>query len=393
MRVSLIIAGGGGSARFKASLKKKSVLAQAQSKLFLPLDGQWVIERSLRAFESMPGISEVILTLPKAEIKTARKKLQPFPKLKVIAGGSSRAESVWNGIKASSKTSDWIMVHDGARPLVSRENIQRLISFAKGKKAVLLAKPVVATLKESFDGSTVHKTIDRKNIYEAETPQLVQKKLLVQAYKRNKNAFQATDEASLVEDLGVTVNVLPSTSWNPKITHFEDFLLAEAYLTKGKALRTGLGRDLHRLVEGRKLIIGGIHIPSDKGSLGHSDGDVLLHAISDAILGTIGQGDIGDWFSDKNQKLKGMDSSLILKKVLEKARSSGWMPDHVDSVIILEKPKLGNYKTKIARNLARLLNLPVEQVSVKAKTMEGLGPEGQGLALSCETIVTMKRSQ
>lgn len=391
MRVSLIIAGGGRSTRFKASVKSKKGLC---SKLFLPLAGQIVLKRTLQAFEGISSIVEIILTLPSSEMKNARKLFSSFPKLKIIQGGKTRAESVWKGVSVSSKASDWIMVHDGARPLVSKEDVKRLLKFAKSKKAVILARKSIATIKESHNENQILKTLDRSKLYEAETPQIAKRELLLKAYETRSEAFHATDEASLIEAIGEPVNLLLSSNWNPKITHFDDLLLAEAYLLKGKQImRTGFGRDLHRLVAGRKLMIGGIQIPYEKGSLGHSDGDVLLHSVSDAILGAISAGDIGDYFSNKDPKIKGIKSRVILENVLGKAKRQGWCPEHVDSVITLEKPKLGSYKNKIAKNLARLLQLSENQVSVKAKTMEGLGPEGQGLAISCEAIVTLKRSE
>ncbi len=155
-------------------------------------------------------------------------------------------------------------------------------------------------------------------------------------------------------------------------------------------MRVGIGYDIHALVKGRRLMLGGVEIPYPKGLLGHSDGDALLHAVSDAVLGAIGAGDIGEWFSDKNPKTKNIASSKILRAVLDDAAKRGWKIEHLDSVILLEKPKLGEMKKKIRANLAALLGLEEEAVSVKAKTAEGLGPEGEGLAVTCEALVTVR---
>jgi 2-C-methyl-D-erythritol 2,4-cyclodiphosphate synthase len=152
----------------------------------------------------------------------------------------------------------------------------------------------------------------------------------------------------------------------------------------------GFGRDTHRLVLGRKFYLGGVRIPFEKGAIGHSDGDALLHALSDAILGGVGAGDIGEWFSDKNPRYKNIRSEIILKKVLSEAKKRGWAPFHVDTVVILERPRLTAYKPAIRKKMAGLLELEETSVSVKAKTQEGLGPEGQGLAVTCEVIVTLR---
>ncbi|MDD5225845.1 MAG: 2-C-methyl-D-erythritol 2,4-cyclodiphosphate synthase, partial [Candidatus Omnitrophica bacterium] len=156
-------------------------------------------------------------------------------------------------------------------------------------------------------------------------------------------------------------------------------------------VRVGIGFDTHRLVKGRKLWLGGVNIPSPKGALGHSDGDALLHVVSDAILGAIGGGDIGEWFSDKDKRWKNMKSSIILTTVLAEAKRRGWIPYHVDSNIILESPKLGTHKQKIRKNVAKLLGISAQDVSIKARTREGLGPEGEGLAVTCEGVVSMRK--
>ena len=155
------------------------------------------------------------------------------------------------------------------------------------------------------------------------------------------------------------------------------------------SFRIGLGRDTHRLVAGRKFYLGGVRIPFEKGALGHSDGDALLHAAADALLGAVGSGDIGEWFSDRNPRFKGLRSEKILKTVLEEVRRKGWAPACLDTVILLEKPRLGPHKKVIRAHLAKLLGLAEDCVSVKAKTLEGLGPEGQGLAVTCEALVTL----
>ncbi len=260
---------------------------------------------------------------------------------------------------------------------------------------MILARKVVPTLKKVLtEDHRIQGTVDRNSLYEAETPQLVGREVLLKAYRENPRALEATDEASLLEMIGARVRVLPHQDWNPKLTTLSDFLLAKAMIEKNKPseTRVGIGFDTHRLMKGRKLYLGGLRIPSEKGSLGHSDGDALLHAITDAILGVLGAGDIGDWFSDRDARWKNIRSEKLLLKVLKEALRQGWIPYHIDSNIILEKPKLGIWKEKIQKKIAKMLGLCVENISVKARTREGLGPEGEGLAVTCEAVVSMRRN-
>lgn len=392
MQASLIVAAGGSSSRFRQSLAgKKNAPAKAdESKLYLPLAGKPVLVRSLEAFQQLSQIKETVVTVPQGQEKfvSGLMKEHGLKKVKVVRGGDSRAESVWNGIKASGR-SPWIMVHDGARPLVTKESIEKMLKAAEGNDGVLLARKVVPTIKEASQDGRILRTIDRSNLYEAETPQLVKRAILEKAYKRG-DAFKFTDEASLAESVNAKMKVVVHDGWNPKITTVHDYKLAQSYLA-GESTRTGFGRDIHKLVEGRKMILGGIVIPFEKGPLGHSDGDALLHAIADAILGGMGAGDIGEWFSDRDPKHKNIASTKIVEAIMKEASAKGYEMRHVDTVIVLERPKLSPYKQVIKQSIAKLLKLPLENVSVKAKTAEGFGPEGQGLAVSCEAMVTMRK--
>ena len=172
-----------------------------------------------------------------------------------------------------------------------------------------------------------------------------------------------------------------------------DHQLAEAYLAHGQAaeIRTGMGKDIHRLVDGRKFILGGVRLRSKKGPLGHSDGDALLHAVTDAVLGVLGEGDIGDWYSDRSRRFKNISSAVMLQKVLKRSAALGWKLRHADTITFLESPRLGTMKLKIKKMLARLLGISESAVSVKAKTMEGFGAVGSGDAVACEALVTMER--
>lgn len=393
MGASLIIAAGGSGSRFLKTLRSSSKTAGSfPSKLFYPLAGKPLLEHTLAAFQENPRIQETVIAAPRGVenfIRALAKKNQ-WHSVKVVRGGETRAQSVWNALQKSNSKNKVVLVHDGARPFITAENLERLFEATQKHDAILLGKKVVPTIKEINSEGVVKRTIDRNFLVEAETPQVMKRDLLERAYREVPQAFQVTDEASLVEALGAPVHVVTHEGWNPKITTYKDFELAEAYLNQNRPTRTGFGRDTHRLVPKRKFWLGGLVIPHDKGPQGHSDGDALIHAVIDAILGAMGKGDIGDWFSDQDAKFKNIASSKMLKKVLEETKTAGFQIQHVDTVVILEKPKLGTYKKQMKQHLAKLLDLREDAVSIKAKTAEGLGPEGEGLAITCEAVVTIK---
>lgn len=402
MRVSLIIPAAGLSERFYKSLFKTHQLGSqtsspCRSKLLYLLNGEPILLKTLKVFLQIPQIQEIILVVNagmRAEVKNLFRPVKNF-RIMIVNGGKTRAASVWNALQKTSPRCDWIMIHDGARPLVKPEAIRKVLTEALGWDGVILAKKVVPTIKRVLtEDGHISETVDRSTLYEAETPQLVRRDILFQAYRKNPRAMEATDEAGILEMIGARVRVVSHEDWNPKLTTLPDLLMAKALEEKNQApvFRVGIGFDTHRLVKGRKLYLGGIVIPFSKGSLGHSDGDALLHAIADAILGVMGAGDIGEWFSDQDPKYMNIRSTKILGKVLEEAARQGWVPYHVDTNIILEKPKLLSWKPKIRKSIAQYLGLAEKDVSIKARTREGLGPEGEGLAVTCQAIVAMKRN-
>ncbi len=391
MRASLIVAAGGSGSRFKKKSSKSH-----RNKLFSSLNGKPVLVHALSAFQKVPEITETVVAIPPRAAPLLGRFVRQFKlkRVKWVGGGKTRAESVWKALRKTHAKNPWVLVHEGARPFFSPDSLRKLFQAAGDEiDGAILAKKVVPTIKEAASDGRIRRTVDRTALYEAETPQLVRRSILEKAYAENPKALEATDEAGLLESVRGRVKVVPHDAWNPKITTVQDFELAEACLEKGRGVRTGFGRDTHRLVKGRKFYLGGIKIPFEKGPLGHSDGDALLHAICDAMLGAAGMRDIGDWFSDKNPKFKNIASRRILTTILKKIRENGWVPEHLDTVILLEKPKLGRTKQKIRRSVARLLTLSEDAVSIKAKTAEGLGPEGEGLAVTCEAIVTMSYSK
>ncbi|MDP3919684.1 MAG: 2-C-methyl-D-erythritol 2,4-cyclodiphosphate synthase [Candidatus Omnitrophota bacterium] len=399
MRASLIVAAGGSGLRFLKGLRSKGARFRKKpvSKIFFPLQGRSVLARSLTPFTEIPFIREIILAVPPNSVKDVKKLLQrgDFHGVKLVAGGATRAASVLSALNKANRRHDWIIVHDAARPFVRPQAIRKLFASVRDTDGAILGKRVVPTIKRvTSTRRVIESTVDRSHLFEAETPQLVRRSVLLRAYRDNPNALRATDEASLLESIGAKVKVVPHEGWNPKITTVEDLELAEAVLAKQypDETRVGFGRDTHRLVAGRKFYLGGIRISAEAGPLGHSDGDALLHAVIDAILGVTGEGDIGDWFSDKTKKWKGIRSAKMLQAVLRKSTELGWKVMHVDTVISLERPRLGKMKLVIKKKLAGLLGIERGRVSIKAKSSEGLGAIGEGLAIHCEAVVSMRKA-
>lgn len=390
MKISVIIPAAGRGTRFDLQQFEKS-----PTKLFVPLQGKPVLAHTLAAFQDISRVDETIVAVSPDTEPLVRDivRQHKLKSVKIVQGRATRAESVWNALKKVNPEILWVMVHDGARPLISRYSIEQLMGALSDHDGVILATRVIPTIKEASWNTRILRTVDRKRLYEAETPQFLRKSVLEAAYLQVQNPYDFTDEASLLEAIGADVCVCVHEKWNPKLTTLEDLKKAEAYLAFDQAgtVQYGLGRDLHRLVKGRKLMLGGILIPGPMGSLGHSDGDALLHAIADAILGAMAAGDIGEWFSDKNPEYKGKSSAYFIRKVMSEAQQKGYRIQHVDTVIHLEKPKLGPLKHKMALQVAKLLGLAANQVSIKAKTMEGLGEIGRGTAVAAEAIVTVRK--
>jgi len=402
MRITLIIAAGGSGSRFKAGLSAKITRAEKPpaTKLFYPLGGMPLLLKTLLAFQGISEIKETIVALPQGVDREVKGWVAAHGLRGVtcVRGGQTRAESVQRALKKSSSKQSWVMIHDGARPFIKAETVKRLTVQAEKESwdACLLAKKVVPTIKQSHPGKTqVALTLDRSRLYEAETPQFFRRTSLLKAY-RNLSKFNEspTDEASLMEAAGYPVHLVASDDWNPKITTMADFELAESVIRgkEGMLTRTGFGSDTHRLIEGRPFWLGGLRLKSEVGPLGHSDGDALLHALIDALLGAAALGDIGDFFSDKSSKNKDRSSASMLKIALELLLKKGWKPLQIDAVIHLERPRLGPVKKQIVQQISKLLGIPIDCVSVKAKTFEGDGTGGAGLLVRSEVLAVIQRS-
>lgn len=362
-------------------------------KAFAVIGGEPLISHALRAFQDCPQVDEIVLVVRRDEIASARELVESrgFSKVKSITpGGEVRQDSVRNGLAEVSPDSEIIAIHDGARPLVTQEIIASTIEAADTDGAAIAAVPVIDTIKSSLDGVFVTSTLDRQTLYAVQTPQTFQRSIITEAYGRAyADCYYGTDDASLVERLGIPVRIVRGSYENIKVTTPTDLRIAESLLRQS-AIRIGHGYDVHRFSPGRKLFLGGVEFPGD-GLLGHSDADVLLHAVADAVLGAAGAGDIGHLFPDTDPAYKNARSMDLLATVGEVVGKLGWAVGNIDVTLIAQKPKIAGHTPTMQANIARALGIDPRQVSVKGKTAEGLGPIGESLGIECHAVALLIR--
>lgn len=370
---AVIVAGGSGS-------------RMGRPKQMLPLGAKPVLVRTVEAFLQAPEIKEIVVVTPSENRAELQKR---FPGIVFADPGKTRLLSVKNGFLKTSAASQLVAVHDGARPLVEPAHISACLQAARQYGAAVLAVPVKDTVKVC-EGGFVQNTLDRAVLWAAQTPQCYRRPVLAEALEKFGQEEGATDESQLVEKLGIKVRVVPSSYKNNKITTPEDLIFAEALLENSVIYRTGFGFDLHRLEPGRKLFIGGAEIPHTKGFLGHSDGDLVLHALCDAVLGALCAGEIGILFPPTDESIKGISSVKIVKKVLEIVRSHHAQIEHIDATIITQEPKIKPHYETVRKSLAEVFEMPLENVSFKSKSHEHVGEIGRGEAAMCHAVATLK---
>lgn len=370
---AVIVAGGSGS-------------RMGRPKQMLPLGAKPVLVRTVEAFLQTPEIKEIVVVTPPENRAELQKR---FPGIVFADPGKTRLLSVKNGFLKTSAASQLVAVHDGARPLVEPAHISACLQAARQYGAAVLAVPVKDTVKVC-EGGFVQNTLDRAVLWAAQTPQCYRRPVLAEALEEFGQEEGATDESQLVEKLGIKVRVVPSSYKNNKITTPEDLIFAEALLENSVIYRTGFGFDLHRLEPGRKLFIGGAEIPHTKGFLGHSDGDLVLHALCDAVLGALCAGEIGILFPPTDESIKGISSVKIVKKVLEIVRARHAQIEHIDATIITQEPKIKPHYETVRKSLAEVFEMPLENVSFKSKSHEHVGEIGRGEAAMCHAVATLK---
>jgi len=385
MHVAAIIAAGGRGERLGADRPKQ----------FLEIGGHSILELSVAALAACDRIQEIVVALPQDHVDAGTKALKAAitRPVTVVAGGPRRQDSVANAFAKASKDVDIVLVHDAARPFVTRDVIDRAINGAQQHGAAIAAIGVRDTVKQTgeaaADGSRlIRATIARDSVFLAQTPQAFRRDILARALDEGQGV-DATDEAMLVERLGVPVHVVEGDARNVKITTPEDLAAAQAAALQTRLIRIGNGYDLHRLVACRPVILAGVTIPFDLGLDGHSDADIVCHAVTDAILGAAGAGDIGRMFPDTDPKWKGADSIALLTGAAARVREAGYRVSNVDVTVIAQQPKLLPHLDAMRANLAAALGVDPSAVSVKGKTNEGVDSMGRGESMSCHAVALL----
>jgi 2-C-methyl-D-erythritol 4-phosphate cytidylyltransferase/2-C-methyl-D-erythritol 2,4-cyclodiphosphate synthase len=384
MHVTAIIAAGGTGRRLGADLPKQ----------LLEIGGRSILQRSVEAFLAHPRVTDVIVAVPPAIAGSPPEWMRAA---RVVAGGDTRQASVANAFDAVTAQAHIVVVHDAARPFVTADVISRAIDGAAEHGAAIAAVPVNDTVKRVGDSGpapVIVETLPRECIYMAQTPQAFRRPVLEKAVALGRSGVEATDEAALAERAGHKVRIVAGDASNVKITTSTDLDTARErdrrHASAASAGRVGIGYDLHRLVEGRPLILGGITVPSDRGAHGHSDADVVCHAVTDAILGAARAGDIGQHFPDTDPRWEGASGTALLRDAVRIVRRQGWTVENVDVVIVLERPKLGPHRAAMESQLAEAIGIPREAVSVKAKTNEGVDAVGRGEAVAAHAIALLR---
>jgi 2-C-methyl-D-erythritol 4-phosphate cytidylyltransferase/2-C-methyl-D-erythritol 2,4-cyclodiphosphate synthase len=421
MYVSAIIAAGGRGHRLGGAIPKQ----------LLAIGGRPVLERSVSAFLAHRSVDEIIVALPADLAAAPPRYLRPGAKpLRLVVGGGRRQDSVANAFREVAEHADVVVIHDAARPFVNADLIDRTVAAAAESGAAIAAiqardtvkrgqlvlrqaqderkeqlvrphahgerkEPLILSLSKDEPAHwLVKETLARESIFLAQTPQAFRRHVLAAALALN---VETTDEASLAELAGYRVRLVEGEASNIKITTREDVQLAEAIAatrdgrasTHGGLLRIGTGYDLHRLVDGRPLVVGGVPIPAERGALGHSDADVVCHAITDAVLGAASLGDIGLHFPDTDLRWKDASSLDLLARAAALVAAAGFTIANVDVTVVLERPKLRPHIDAMRQAIAGGLGADASCVSIKAKTNEGVDAVGRGEAIAAHAVVLL----
>ena len=389
-----IIAAGGRGVRLGADRPKQ----------FLEIGGRSILQMSIDALGASGQIKDIVVALPEEHLhqSISLTRFSGASWISFVAGGARRQDSVANAFARISAKTDVVVVHDAARPFVTAELIARTVAAAQAHGAAIAAIPVRDTVKQAGDperdGSRlIRATIPRDTVFLAQTPQAFRRDVLARAIAEGQS-IDATDEAMLVERLGLPVHVVDGDPRNIKITTAEDLATAAGVALRGTAdrkaaalMRIGNGYDLHKLAPGRPLVLAGVRIPFELGLSGHSDADIVCHAVTDAVLGAASMGDIGRLFPDTDAKWQGADSIALLKGAMELVRHGGYRVSNVDVTVIAQKPKLLPYLDQMRSNLAAALGVDAGAVSIKGKTNEGVDSMGRGESMACHAVALIVR--
>jgi 2-C-methyl-D-erythritol 4-phosphate cytidylyltransferase/2-C-methyl-D-erythritol 2,4-cyclodiphosphate synthase len=378
MRVIALLMAAGQGTRFGAGRPKQ----------FLPLLGRPVLRHAAEALLRGGSIDALLpVVASDEEARAVAGALVGLPLLPAVLGGETRQQSVRAGLEAlASQPPDIILVHDAARPFIPDNTIGNLLQALQDTPGAIPAQPVSDTLKLGRQGRIL-RTQPRNGLFRAQTPQAFHFRALLDAHRMARD--EATDDAALLEAANLPVTLVPGSESNLKVTYPEDLARAEAALVPRFLPAMGTGFDVHRLVEGRPLILCGIEIPHALGLDGHSDADVGLHALCDAIYGALAEGDIGRHFPPSEDRWKDADSTAFLRHAVERVAARGGILTHVDVTLICERPKIAPHADRMRQRLAGLLGIAVERVSVKATTTERLGFTGRGEGIAAQAAATL----
>ncbi len=355
------------------------------NKVFYPIRGRSVLSRSIDAMANAGCFDGLVLVISKEDAARYDELClcegsNPLVR-QIVHGGDSRRASVYNGLKALPEGVDIVAVHDAARPFVSAEAIRATIASACEYGSGIISTPVTDTIKQRLSDGTIH-TLDRSSLYAVQTPQAFDCRMLIYAHKcAQRDSMDATDDAALYERYAGPINLVsvPGGEENVKLTNSADFARYNR-----PSMRIGSGYDAHRLKEGRRLILCGVEVPHDRGLDGHSDADVAVHALMDALLGALGKGDIGKLFPDNDPAYEGASSMGLLARVMQIVDQAGYVVCNADVTIVAQRPKLAPFIPFMKENLANALQ--TEAVSVKATTTEHMRFDGEEIGISDKAV-------
>ena len=386
VRVTAIIAAGGRGDRVGGAVPKQ----------FRVVGGRTLLELSLEPFDESSCVDNIVLVLPPdvADVPPLAVDNIATP-LTVVSGGARRQDSVAAGFEHVASNTDVVVVHDAARPFCTIGLIERTIVAAAETGAAISALRASDTVKEgTTDGGItyVNATLPRQQIFLAQTPQAFRVGVLRDAVDLGRSGVEATDEATLAERAGHRVRLVDGDTRNIKITTPVDLSLAADIVAQRAVVgapRVGLGYDCHRMVDGRPLVLGGVRIPCDRGLSGHSDADAVCHAITDAVLGGAGAGDIGQHFPDDDPQWKDASSIDLLGQAVSLIAARGYRVGNVDVVVVLERPKIRPHVAEMRQSLADVLQIEPQKISIKGKTAEGLDAVGRGEAVAVHAVAVL----
>jgi 2-C-methyl-D-erythritol 2,4-cyclodiphosphate synthase/2-C-methyl-D-erythritol 4-phosphate cytidylyltransferase len=350
-------------------------------KQFLKMGGRTILETTVAVFEKNPHVDDILVLTGRDFVEFCEELCRPFEKVRsILPGGKERQDTVWEAVRRIPE-GELVLIHDGVRPYVTDAVIEGVLAGAKSAGAAVPAVASKDTVRQTAaDGGS--RTLDRNTLFQVQTPQGFASEILKEAYEAAyRDGFLGTDDAGLAERIGQTIVLTEGDYANIKITTREDLPME---------IRVGTGYDVHRLTEGRKLILGGVDIPYEKGLDGHSDADVMVHALMDALLGAAGLGDIGRHFPDTDPQYKGISSLKLLEIVNQRIHEAGYELGNADVTIIAQRPKLAGYISQMEENLAAVLGADIRQINVKATTTEKLGFTGRGEGIAAEAACIIK---